>query len=900
MTMPDRVYRSLLRLFPRPFRERFGDDMTELFRDQRRAARRGEHRWRALLALWIRASAGIVRHAVALRLDAARAAWPGPARSVRSVRSTRSARTRKEPLMAAFTQDLRLALFGWRRQPGFAAIAVMTLALGIGANVAIFSIVKAVLLLPPDYPGAERLVWLYETTPKGEDLIVSIPNVTDWLARSRSLEAGGVFTSQTVNLTGRETPDRVRGGFVSAGFLDLIGATTHIGRGLTAADDRPGAAPVVALQYDAWTRRFDSDPAIVGKTLVLNNEPHTIVGVMRPGLAFLVDHEIDIWMPAQFRGSGVATERGNRSFLAFGRLRPGVSLAQARADLANVGEALARLDPTVNAGRGVSLEPFPDRLVGDARRTLLLLSFAVACVLLIACVNLANLLLARGAGRTRELALRAALGASRWRLLRQLLTESVALAAAGGAAGLLLAHWGVRLLAPMVAGPGPLSARVSVNGDVLLFTLALSIITGLLFGLLPALRLSRTDLQATLRAGGRGTDDRVGHWIRDALVVSEVALSLVLLVGAGLLVRSLVNLLDRAPGFNADHVLSLEYRLPQNKYAAPADQWRFHEQVVERVRQVPGVTQAALAVALSFSGNGGEAEIAQGGRTTESASTTWRSTRLNTVTPDYFQTMQIPLREGRACTAGDRPDGPRVAIVNRHLADQFWPGASAVGQTVAVKDGAPATVVGVVGDTQLYSLAEPPKPQIYFCYAQSPFRFATLVARTAVEPLSVAEAVKAAIWSIDRDQPVWKVRTAQSLLDRSVVPARVTMQLVTGAAALALLLAVIGIYGVMSHAVSQRTREIGVRLALGAERRDIARLVLGRGLLLTGTGVLLGGIGARWIARLLDAMLIGVGRGDAVTYAGVALLLVFVAMAACAVPARRAMRVDPVTSLRAD
>jgi len=899
LPLAERIYGWLLHLYPREFRERFGDDMRDLFRDRRRTIARGTRanaaagadaraRARAHAAFWMRICVDLARHATAERIEllrpTRRVSWPA---------------SRKDRLMMSLASDLRYATRSLRRQPAFTVIAVITLALGIGANATIFSIVNAVLFKPLPYPNADRIVSITETTSSGAQDAVSFLNLDDWLTHSRTLESAAVFRGQTVNLTGQEQPDRMRGGFVSAGFFDMLGARPHLGRLFTPDDDKDGAARVAVLQYTAWQHRFAGRADIIGQTLILNNEPHSVIGITPPGFDVPLD-ELEIYIPARDLESGLHTQRGARSFMALARLRPGASIEQAQTDLDTIAATLARQYPNDNAGRGARIRPLQQLLVADARPALLVLFAAVGCVLLIACVNLANLVLARGAGRTRELSLRAALGASRGRLFMLLLLENLVLAVLGGVAGLALAYGGVGALLQFAPDVIPRRSEITIDAQVLLFTFAVSVVTGLLSGLMPGLRLSRADLNDALREGVRGTERRETAWTRHALVVCDIALSLMLLVGAGLLTRTLVSLIAESPGFTADHLLSLEYRLPRNKYTEAPAQWGFHQQVIERVRQVPGVTHAALVRGLSFSGNGGFVGFALPGENVKTDGARLRQALFNTITPEYFQTMGIPLFAGRTCGPQDTSEAPKAGIVNRFLAQQMWPNDSAIGKSLLLADNSTLTIVGVSGSTKQWSLAEAEQPQIYNCYSQQPGTFATLVVRTSIEPLTIANAVKAAVWSVDRDQPVWKVRTMEWLVDRAVSPTQFVMWLMIGAAGLALLLALVGIYGVMSYNVSRQTREIGVRIALGAEPRDIVRLVLGRGFWLTLIGILLGLVGARWMASLLGQMLFGVTSTDGVTYAAVALMLTIVSLLACYIPARRAMRVNPIKALHAE
>ncbi|HEV3469196.1 MAG TPA: ABC transporter permease [Pyrinomonadaceae bacterium] len=798
--------------------------------------------------------------------------------------------------MERLLQDLRFGARVLLKRPGFTLSAVLTLALGIGANTAIFSVVNAVLLRPLPYPGAERLVAVFETTQSIPRDYISVANLRDYRAQTAAFEGFTTFVPQSVNLTGVGEPDRVRGGFVTSSFFPLLGARAAEGRTFLPEEDEPGRGRVAVLTHGLWQRRFGGDPSVVGKALTLNAEPYTVVGIMPEDFRFPMD-EIEVWLPAT-AWPNYKDDRALHNSFVIGKLREGATRPRAEEELRTVAARLAAAYPKENEGRGVEVVAFHELLVEDVRPALLVLLAAVGLILLIACANIANLLLARGAARQREVALRAALGAGRGRLLRQFLTETVLLALAGGAAGLLLALWGVDFLLALAPGQLPGAGRVALDARVLGFSLALTLATGLGFGLVPALKLSRADVNSTLKEGGGRAGGGGRRRARSAFVVAQVALALVLLVAAGLLINSFYRVLSVSPGFDPENLLTLEYRLPRNKYAKGEDQWAFHRQVVERVRGVPGVTSAAVIRALPFSGNGSTIAYALPGRPAPAPGQEPRA-QENAAHPGYFETVGLPVLRGRVFEERDGAEAPPVVVVNRLMAEQSWPGEDPLGKQIHFPEvKITATVVGVVGDAKQYTLGEAQRPQVYTAYAQNPHIFATLVARTGVEPMSLARAVTEAVWSVDPEQPVWKVRTVEHLLGESVAGRRFVLTLMIGFAALAVLLTALGIYGVVSYTVAQRTHEIGVRVALGARRRDVLGLVLRQGLGLALLGVGLGVPVALALTRLLSSLLYGVSASDPATYAAVTLLLAAVALLACYLPARRATRVDPMEALR--
>ena len=803
--------------------------------------------------------------------------------------------------MKILLQDLKFGMRTLLKRPGFTLVAVLTLALGIGANAAIFSVVNAVLLRPLPFKESDRLVLVFEKTQAAPREFISVPNLQDYRAGTRSFEEFATFVPQSVNMTGTGEPERVVGAFATSTLFPLLGVNVERGRALTAEDDAAGGGLVAVLGSEFVQRRFGGDPSVVGRSLTFNGEPYTVVGVMPAGFQF---HGVtpDVLLPAQ-KWPNYQVARSSHSCWVFGRLKPGVSRETAEGELSAIAKRLEEAYPADNKGRGVEVLGLQEEQVEDIRPALLVLLGAVGFILLIACANIANLLLARGASRRKEVALRSALGASRLRLLRQFLTETLLLALAGGVGGLLVAQWGVDALLSLNSASIPLQGGLRIDAAldarVLLFSLALSILTGVIFGIVPALQLSKADLNSDLKEGGKTVGEGGSRArLRGAFVVSQVALSLVLLVGAGLLLNSFYRLLRAEPGFDPRNLLTMEYRLPKNRYAKGEQQWAFHKEVVERVSRVPGVVSAAVVRGLPFSGNGGAWTYLVPDRPAPPEGQEPKALE-NAIDTNYLRTVGLPLLSGRNFTIQDGPDTQPVILVNRTMAEKLWPGEDPLGKRLEFPEvKINATVVGVVGDAKQYDLGETQRPQIYTAYAQNPHIFGTLVVRAGVEPLSLSKQVRETVWSVDPDQPVWKVRTVEYLMGVNVSDRRFVLYLMACFAGLALALTALGIYGVVSYTVAQRTHEIGIRVALGAQGRDVLRLVLrhGMGLALLGVGI---GLAAAYVVtRYLASLLYGVSTTDPTTYAAVALLLACVALLACLVPARRATRVDPMVALR--
>ncbi len=797
--------------------------------------------------------------------------------------------------------DVRHSARLFARRPLLAATVVATLALGIGGNAAIFSVVNALLLQPLPLPEPERLLVVTGHDREGREGYLSYPDFQD-LVKGASLAQGfTAFVPQSVNLTGRAEPERVRGGFVSESFFDVVGVAPFQGRGFRAGEDGLGAAGVCVLNHDAWQRVFAGDPGVIGREIVLNNASFSVVGILPAGFRFPFD-EVEVWIPFHHWPVFAANyqSRSNGLLAPLVRLKPGASREQFRAQLDTIGARLARTYPEAGAGRGLAATPLRELVVADVRPATLILLGAVTLVLLIACANVANLMLSHTASRLPELATRVALGAARGRIVRQLVSENLLLWLLGGAAGIVVAHWGLGALLATSPVELPAGIRPRLSAAVLAYALGVTALTGLGFGLLPALRFSRPNVFATLKDGARGSGAGGSRTrLRGALVVSQLALTLLLLAGAGLMLRSLRSLTRVELGYRAAGLLTMEYRLPANKYPHGAQQWQFHQAVVERVRSLPGVRAASVVRALPFSGNRGSVAFELPGQPATKDEQRLQAL-LNTADQHYFDTLGIPLLRGRVFDARDSAQSAPVVIVNRALAERFWPGADPVGRSLRLLLEPPkdANIVGVVGDVKHDAIEDRDQLQIYAAQPQNPHIFNTLVVRTEADPLSQASRVRATVWSVDKDQPVWKIRTLESLVERSLGLRRFLLQLLGFYAALALALAALGLYGVMSYSVTSRTHEIGVRLAMGARRSEVLGLVLRRGVLLACLGIALGVVGALALRRVMSGLVFGIGPSDPVTLAAASAVLLGVALLASYLPARRATRIEPTSALR--
>jgi predicted permease len=805
--------------------------------------------------------------------------------------------------MNTLIADTRHAVRSLLKNRGFAAVALLTIALGVGANTAVFSVVNAVLLQPLPFEDAERLVQIYETARRAtvERRSPAYLNFQDWQRETRTFASMAAHSGDWFTLPIGEVHERVLGEHVSWNYFDVLGARPAIGRTFSATDDLQGSAPVMILSDALWERAFGRDPNVVGRSIRVDDELATIIGIMPPRVRGLSD-TAQLWVPVgRFATASMLDDRGERWLDGvIARLKPGVSLAQARSEMDGIAARLEKLHKE-NHDRGVGMVPLREEFFGDLRPMLLVLLGAVGFVLLIACVNVANLLLARGSARQRELAVRAALGAGRGRIVRQLLTESVALSVVGGIGGLIAAFWTIDLLVALSPIPFPTFVRIGVNLTVLAFTFTVCVLSGLLFGVAPALAASRTDLVATLKAGGRDGTDGGSPILRRILVTAEIALALVLLIGAGLMLRTVDRLGAFDPGFRPDSLLTLRVALPvdsdTNTDRVAARTTAFARTLLERVRQLPGVSDATLASAAPLSGIAA-ASIA---RVDDAPETGIRIYRHN-VAPGYFKALGIPLLEGRDFTNSDvRSADQRVAIVSRTMAARHWPGRSALVKRFKWNDRS-YEVIGVVGDVQQRSLLEPDSadPDVYFPLYQIPSRAFAVMARTSGDPQPTVAAIRQVVTELNPSVPVFSVATGEELVAQQTTDARFSSALLGAFALVALTLTMVGIYGVTAYTVSRQTRQVGIRMALGATRADVLGLILRGGATFILAGLALGTIAAFALTRLLSSLIYGVSATDPTTFAAVTMLLAAVAMLACLVPAARATRIDPVVALRSE
>jgi len=796
--------------------------------------------------------------------------------------------------MVALMKDVRFAFRGFIRRPAFTAVALGTLMLGIGANTAIFTLVNALLLRPLPYEHPEQLVTIWGTSDAQKQLLLSLPDIVDLRERNRTFSDIGVVRTMSVNLTGGDRPDRVIGSFVTASTLRLLGAKMAAGRRFTDDETALGAGQQVAvLSYAAWMARFGGRPDAVGKTMILNGRPHVVIGVTAAD--FLDPFEAELWLPITSAPSRQWYDRSNASVWAIGRLKPGLTPEAGQQDLVSLEAQLQREHPQSGARPSVSVMDLREQLVGNSRFILLVLFGAVLAVLLIVCVNLANLQLIRASTRAREISLRAALGANRAHLAIQVIVESLILSLIGGVLGVVLGAWAVKALVGLL--PIANATPVHVDAWVLAFTFAIAVVTGLMFGAPAALFGSRINLQDALRTRTESATARRFN-ARNALVAAELSLCIVLLAVAGLLTRSLVRLQHANTGFDPDNVLTAELRLPSAKYDDSTKVELFMTAALERLRELPGVASVALIDAIPLSGNFGMMSyVAEGHAQPAGAEPV---TQITNASDGYFRTMRIPQLAGRDFDSHDRVGSERVAIVNQAFASKEWPGESAIGKSVRLI-GPPdvnVRVVGVVGNVKQQTLSEHDSPQLYLDKMQASGIFASVAMRTLGDPDARGKALREAIWSVDPDQPVWKVRSMSALVRRDLAPAKLSVNLIGAFAALAIVLAVIGVYGVMSFSVAQRTREVGIRMALGARGSQAVLMVLRSGLEVVVVAVAVGVAGALAAGRYLESRLYNVGASDPVTMVTVPLILAMVAMLASWLPARRAARVDPAITLR--
>ncbi|MDX2032924.1 MAG: ABC transporter permease [Blastocatellia bacterium] len=796
--------------------------------------------------------------------------------------------------MRTLWQDLGYGARLLRKRPVFTGVAVLTLALGIGANTAIFSVINAVLLKPLPYGEPERLI-----TTRGNQ---SAPDLADIRAWSQSYAEIGGITQQPLDYTGGSEPRQVRVGHVTGGFFATLGVPAALGRTLTYDDDKPGGERVAVLSDELWRELFDRDPNILGRALPLSGNSFTVVGVMPAGFKAPRDNTV-LWAPIQVTNAEAAAYRGVHFLQTYLRLKSGVAMEQAATEMRALDQRLAEGHPAENKNRRTVLIPLFDRVIGDASTTLWVLYGAVGLVLLIACANYANLLLVSGAARQQEMTVRVALGAGRSRLIRQILTESVLLSLLGGLVGLLFAQWGVELLLSLKPENLPRLEAIGLDGRVLGFAIFVSIATGLLFGLGPALMATRLNLGDSLKEGERGGSGAARHRMRSVLIVVELAMSFLLLAGAGLLIRSFWELRSVQPGFAPENLATMRIDLPEARYKEFSQQSQYREALLAQVNSLPGV-QAALVSELPLGGESLNHDFTREGWTLPVGEEPSVETR--SVEGDYFKVMRIPLRAGREFTPFDKESAPLVGIINEALAKAWFANEDPLGKRVRwARDEEVRwiTIVGVVGDVRHFGLDAPEEPALYTPYSQSGRawkRWMSVVARGTQPAGALMLAVKNAVWKVDSQLPLTKALPMTSVMAESYAERRFNMLLLSLFAAMALALAGVGIYGVMSYAVAQRTREIGIRMALGAQVRDVLRLVIGQGLRLALLGAALGLLGALAATRLLTTLLFGVRPGDPLTFLAVGLLLLGVALLACWIPARHAAKVDPMTALRRD
>ena len=807
--------------------------------------------------------------------------------------------------MDTFRQDIRYAFRRLIKSPAFTGVAVLTLALGIGANSAIFSVVNGVLLKPLPYQDPGRLVGIYHLS-EGRRATMSGPNFTDVKRQSETLSDAAAIARSRVILTGQGEPVRLDAAEVSATLFDLLGVRPSLGRTFRPDENNPGSSKVAIISDGLWRQRFGGRGDVVGKKITIDGVSTEVVGVMPKGFAYPAGRVI--WMPIAYNADFTTGQRGAWYFNAIGRAKPGIPLEKVTAEVQTIGKRLAAQYPDSNEGLDFTAVSLHEAMVGDVRKAVFVLLGAVGFVLLIACANVANLLLARAAGRESEMAVRSALGAARGRLIRQLLTESVILSIVGGGLGLLLAVWGVDVLVGLQPAGVPRLDDVRVDGTVIAYTVGLAVVTGLIFGLVPAFQSTASGLAGTLKESGRGAvTNRSGARMRSALVVAEMALAVVLLAGAGLLIRSFVKLASVDPGFHAEQALTFELSLPDARYEAEARQIAFFDQLLPRLRSIPGVQAAAAVLSLPLSGSSVVLSFEIAGRPPVPPSQQ-PAIQTRVATSDYFRTIGIPLKRGRYFTEDDKPGAPKVVVITESAARQYFPNEDPIGKTITLGWGrGPGTpraggeVVGIVGDVKDAGLDEADPPQLYLPYRQWPAQGMSVVLKTAVPPATVGEAARREVYAVDPNMPVANVRTLEQIVARSISQPKFYMTLLAVFAGVALLLAAIGIFGVLSYGVAQRTREIGIRMALGAQQGSVRRLVVRDAMALAIAGVAIGMVCAFFLSRsLVASLLFSTSPRDPVTFTAVAAGLTIVAFAASYIPARRATRVDPVIALRAD
>lgn len=807
--------------------------------------------------------------------------------------------------LESLIQDVRCGVRMLRKNAGFSLIAILTLALGIGANTAIFSVVYGVLLEPLPYHDPARLILLNETTPRVGMVSVSDPNFLDWRSQSHTFSQMAAVHEVDFNLSGISQPESIGGEAVSPNFLSLLGVRPFLGRDFDASEEKSGTAPVVMLGYSLWQSHFGSDASVVGRTVLFDGRSFTIIGVLPPNFRWIERLQflepIGTWLAT----NPEAAERADRGdMVVVGRLAPATSLAAARSEMEGIAARLAKQYPGANDQFAVLLRPIREAFVGDMRIAILSLFGAVICVLLIACANVANLLLVRGAGRTREVALRIAFGATRRRIVRQMLTESLVLAVVGGALGIALAVAGTRAITQMLSPDMLMGATVALNPAVLLFAAILIFFAALIFGLAPAVRSAKSDIHLQLKEGSAGAGTAASHRrLRAVFVVAELALSLILLAGAGLMMKSLHLLLSVSPGFQTERLLTMEMDLRTSQYDKDPAIINFWQSVLDRVRALPGVQSAAVGTHIPLTDSHGREDITIEGMPLPKPGS-FPHPDDHTVSDAFVRTLGIPLLQGREFVETDNEKGAPVVMINAKLARLYFPNGDAVGKRLMFGHPDPSkqpqwlTIVGVLGDTKMYGLANPARLEVYVPFHQSANRHMDVLVRSRVDPSAMTAAIRSEIAAIDKDQPIFAIATMQELISASVAGRRFTLILLGLFSGLALVLAAIGIYGVISYSVAQHTRDIGIRMALGASQTQVLRDVLSLGVRLTGIGLLLGLLGALLATRVLTSLLYGVASTDALTLTAVSVVLTVVALFASYLPARRATRVDPIVALR--